>query len=90
VSPSAIASLDPRRRATVAGDIRAVTSYERPYPRTDVELDDGTAVLFLRFVGRRHVPGLVTGRRMVAEGTPGAGPDGLVMLNPLYCFTSSE
>jgi hypothetical protein len=84
VSPTAIASLEPRRRATAAGDIRAVTSYEQPYLRTEVELDDGTGVLRLRFVGRTEVPGLAPGRRMVAEGTPAIAPTGLVMLNPLY------
>jgi hypothetical protein len=86
VSPTAIASLEPRRRATAAGEIRAVTSYGRPYPRTEVELDDGTGVLRLRFVGRTQVPGLAPGRRMVAEGTPATASDGLVMLNPLYRF----
>jgi hypothetical protein len=86
VSPTAIASLEPRRRATAAGEIRAVTSYGRPYPRTEVELDDGTGVLRLRFVGRTQVPGLAPGRRMVAEGTPATASDGLVMLNPHYRF----
>ena len=63
---------------------RAVTFYERPYRRTEVELDDGTGVLRLRFMGRTQVPGLTPGRRLVAEGTPASAPDGLVMLNPLY------
>ncbi len=61
-----------------------MTSYGRPYLRTEVELDDGTGVLRLRFVGRTRVPGLAPGRRMVAEGTPATASDGLVMLNPLY------
>ena len=70
----------------MAGEIRAVTSYERPYLRTDVELGDETGVLRLRFVGRTQVPGLAPGRRVVTEGTPAIAPDGLVMLNPLYCL----
>jgi hypothetical protein len=86
VSPTAIGSLEPRRRATVAGEIRAVTSYERPYQRTEVELDDGTGLVLLRFVGRTHIPGVAPGRRMVAEGTPATAPDGFVILNPLYRF----
>ena len=86
MSPTAIGSLEPRRRATVAGEIRAVTSYERPYQRTEVELDDGTGLVVLRFVGRTHIPGVAPGRRMVAEGTPAAAPDGFVILNPLYRF----
>ena len=90
MSPTAIGSLEPRRRATVAGEIRAVNSYERPYQRTEVELDDGTGVVVLRFVGRTQIPGLAPGRRMVAEGTPGAVRDGFVMLNPLYSFVPAE
>jgi hypothetical protein len=86
VSPTAIASLEPRRRATVAGEIRAVTSYEQPYQRTEVELDDGTGVVVLRFFGRTQIAGLAPGRHMSAEGTPGTVGDGLVILNPLYRF----
>jgi hypothetical protein len=86
VSCTAIASLEPRRRATVAGQIRSVRSYERPYPRTEAEVDDGTGTVVLRFVGRRHVPGLGPGRRVMAEGTPRRGRGVLVMLNPLYRF----
>jgi hypothetical protein len=86
VSLTAIASLEPRRRATVAGAIRAVTSYRRPYPRTEVELDDGSGVLLLRFMGRQEVPGLTPGLCLRAEGTPGPERGALVMLNPLYCL----
>jgi hypothetical protein len=74
----------------VAGRIRSVRSYERPYPRTEAELDDGTAVILLRFMGRRQVPGLTAGLFMVAEGTPGPERGALVMLNPLYCFVPAE
>jgi hypothetical protein len=70
----------------VAGQIRSVRSYERPYPRTEAEISDGTGTILLRFVGRRRVPGLDPGLRVVAEGTPRHGRGVLVMLNPLYCF----
>jgi hypothetical protein len=86
VSITAIASLEPRRRAIVAGEIRTVTSYRRPYPRTEIELDDGSGVLLLRFMGRHEVPGLAPGLRLRAEGTPGPERGALVMLNPLYCL----
>ena len=70
----------------MAGEIRAVTSYEQPYKRTEVELADSTGMVVLRFVGRTHIPGVAPGRRMIAEGTPATARDGLVMLNPLYRF----
>lgn len=84
MSVTAIGSLVPRRRAIVAGRIRAVRSFRRPYQRTDVELDDGSGVVTLRFVGRDRVPGLIPGLRLRAEGTPGRVRGALVMLNPLY------
>jgi hypothetical protein len=90
VNATAVASLTPRRRATVAGEIRSVQTYERPYLRTEVELDDGTGIIVLRFVGRRQMPGLVPKLRMVADGTPGFERSALVMLNPLYCFVPAE
>ena len=90
MSVTAIVSLQPRRRATVAGEIRAVRSFERPSVRTDVELEDGTAAVLLRFVGRRCLPGLDEGRRVVAEATPSQTWEGLVMLNPLYRFEPAE
>ena len=87
---TAIGSLVPRRRATVMGTVRSVTSYERPYVRTEAELDDGTGVMVLRFMGQSRVPGLDPGRRMVAQGTPGDERGSLVMLNPIYCFDPAE
>ena len=90
MNATAVASLQPRRRATVAGQIRSVESYERPYPRTEVELDDGTGTIFLRFTGRREVPGFAPKLSIVAEGTPGLERGALVMLNPLYCFVPAE
>ena len=90
MSVTSIGSLVPRRRATVMGEVRSVTSYERPYVRTEAKLEDGTGVIVLRFMGQRRVPGLAPGRRMVALGTPGRVRDALVMLNPIYCFEPAE
>jgi hypothetical protein len=90
VSTTAIGSLVPRRRATVAGTIRAMRTHERPYHRTDAELDDGTGLVVLRFVGRTRMPGITTGARLFATGTPAVERDALVILNPLYCLGPAE
>ena len=90
MNATAVASLEPRRRATVAGQIRSVESYEHPYPRTEVELDDGTGTILLRFVGRREVPGFAPKLDVVVEGTPRLERGALVMWNPLYCFAPAE
>ena len=85
-----MAALVPRERATVAGRVRSVTSYERPYVRTDAVLSDGTGVVTLRFMGRAFVPGVQVGARMVAEGMSGADRGGLAILNPRYWFEVGE
>ena len=61
-------------------------SYTRPWVRVDAELSDGTGTIMLRFMGRYEVPGLVTGTRLVVEGTPAREGDLLIMRNPLYEF----
>jgi hypothetical protein len=81
-----IASAVPRHRATLRGEIVSVNGAEAPWVRTDAVLSDGTGTLVLRFVGRRSIPGLDLGRRVVVEGTPGRVGGELVMLNPLYSF----
>jgi hypothetical protein len=86
VSLTAISAVRPRRRTVVAGEVVSVVSYERPWVRTDVELGDGTGVIILRFMGRAGLPGFVTGRRVLAYGTPARNWGSLVMLNPIYTF----
>ena len=85
-----MASLVPRERATVAGRVRSVASYERPYVRTEAELSDGTGEVTLRFMGRGLVPGVRVGARLVAEGTPGPERGALVIRNPRYWFEAGE
>ncbi len=88
MSATAIGELEPRRRATMAGEILSVVAYELPWVRTDAEVGDGTGVVVLRFMGRAEVPGLVPGRHIVAEGTPGLRNGVLVVHNPLYQFVA--
>ena len=85
-----IGSVVPRRRTRVSGEIISVVSYRLPWVRTDVELSDGTGVIVLRFMGRAALPGLVMGRRLVAEGTPARERGLLLMRNPLYSFLAAE
>jgi hypothetical protein len=89
MSSTAIAAVAPRERTTVRGEVVAVLSYERPWVRTDAEVNDGTGRLLLRFLGRARIPGLVVGCQIVAEGTPGFVRGVLVMLNPRYSLTAA-
>jgi hypothetical protein len=74
----------------VAGQVRSVVSYEQRHVRTEAELLDGTGIVVLRFMGRASVPGVAVGAYMVAEGTPRADHEALVMLNPRYWFEAGE
>ena len=87
--PAAVAALVLRQRAVVAGDIQSVTSYERPWVRTDGVLADGTGALILCFMNRARVPGMAAGRRVVAGGTTASERGVLLMRNPLYSFAAS-
>ncbi len=67
-----------------------MTAYERPWVATDVEVDDGTGMPVLRFMGRSGVQRMAPGHRITAEGTPGLSGGALVMLNPVYSFDDRD
>jgi hypothetical protein len=88
VVTTAISAAVPRQRSTLEGQVTAVRGYVRPWVRVDVEMTDGTGSVTLRFIGRHSVPGMVPGRPLRVEGTPTEHHSTLVLLNPLYEFTS--
>ena len=90
MTTTAIGAVVLRRRSTVRGQIISVAHFERPWVCTDAVLDDGTGTLVLRFFGRAGVAGLVTGSRVVAQGTPGRVDGTIVMINPIYSFSAGE
>ena len=90
MSTTAIEAVVFRKRNTVRGEIVSVVSTQRPWVRTDVELKDATGSLLLRFVGRAVETGLVSGRGLIAQGTPGLVDGTVAMLNPLYSFVKEE
>jgi hypothetical protein len=80
-----IGDVEWRRRVRVAGRIHSV----RVPTRTDTAnlectLADGTGSILLVFQGRREVPGLRQGARLVAEGMVGTWMGRSAMLNPDY------
>ena len=85
VGTTPIKDLTWRRRAKVAGRITSV----RVQPRAGVAslecvLTDDTGGLLLVFQGRRRVPGLSPGTRLVAEGMVGQRDRRLAIVNPVY------
>jgi amino acid transporter len=74
-----------RHRARVAGRVRSVRLQPGGgEPRLEVRLADRTGQIVLIFQGRRLIPGIEPGVRMVAEGTVGGRGRRLAMTNPAY------
>jgi len=71
--------------STVAGRLRSVTL--RPAanaPAVEAELYDGSARMTLLFLGRRRIPGITPGRRVVVTGRPIERDGERHMVNPRY------
>jgi amino acid transporter len=82
-----IGQVQARTRAKVAGRVRSVTV--KPWGDSaslQVELTDDHSNLTCVFLGRRQIPGLVPGSRIVAEGTVAELRGHPGMINPHYEF----
>lgn len=74
-------------RSTVSGVVRSVT-YSPPTgaPELSAELYDGSGSIDLIWLGRRQIPGIEPGRRLLVTGrvTSGDGRHHKVIYNPAY------
>jgi amino acid transporter len=74
-----------RSRVRVAGRVRQVrVPTQADVANLECTLVDGTGAVLLVFQGRRRVPGIQQGARLVAQGTVGAWHGQLAILNPDY------
>jgi amino acid transporter len=85
-----IARLRSRQRARVAGHLRSV----RIQPASGISsleatIVDGSGQLLIVFQGRRLVPGIEPGARLLVEGMVGERGRSLVMINPAYTILAS-
>ena len=74
-----------RTHQEVAGEIELV----RVVPRSGADaieatLTDGTARVTAVFLGRRRIPGIAAGRRLVIEGVPTKHGNQVLFYNPVY------
>jgi hypothetical protein len=84
---TAVGDVKHRQRTRVAGRIRTVRV--QPWagvPTFECTVVDASGALTVVFLGRRHVPGLEPGGRIIVEGTIGSYRGRLAMLNPTYEF----
>jgi len=80
-----IASVTWRGRVRVAGRVRSIRVPTRTAtPNLECTLVDPSGALLLVFQGRRRIPGIQQGARLVAQGTVGAWEGRLAILNPDY------
>ena len=82
-----ISSLQVRQRARVAGRVKSVTV--KPWGDTaslQVQLTDDHGRLVVAFLGRRQIPGLIPGSKIVVEGTVADLRGQIGMINPSYEF----
>jgi len=82
-----IADIELRQPVRIAGEVRSV----RIVPRAgadalEASVSDGGATLTAVFLGRRKIPGVSPGRRVILEGVVTKDGTSNVMYNPLYEF----
>ncbi len=81
-----IGSAQVRDRVVLKGDIASVTIGPRDGGplRLEAELTDGTGSVALVWMGRRTIPGLEVGRRVIVQGTLTVYGGRRVVFNPRY------
>lgn len=75
----------------VLGEIESV----RVVPRANADaveatISDGTGLVTLVFLGRRRIPGISPGRRLIAEGVPAKSGMRVLMYNPRYTLLTAR
>lgn len=80
-----IAEAPERLPVTVQGSLRTITLRPRGgVPALEAELDDGSAVLTVIWLGRRQIAGVSPGRSMRVTGRIGRVDGTRTMYNPRY------
>jgi len=86
-----IAEAPVRERVKLAGMVRRITV--RPvegFEALEIVLTDGTGLVAARWLGRRSIPGLALGSRLVIEGVLGLEQGVRKVVNPTFEFASEH
>jgi len=84
-----ISEATPRHKVKLAGVVKRITV--RPvegYESLEALLTDGTGEVSVVWMGRRAIPGLTLGTKVVVEGVVGQQRAGLKMVNPTFEFAA--
>lgn len=80
-----VADAPDRERVRLRGTVKTVTLRPRGgVPALEAELDDGSGVLLVVWLGRRRIAGVGPGRSMYVEGRIGSAGGHRVIFNPRY------
>lgn len=80
-----IAEAPERQRVVLQGTVKTVTLRPRGgVPALEAEIYDGTGVLTVLWLGRRHIGGIRPGAVLRIEGRIGIHDDQRVIYNPRY------
>ncbi len=86
-----IASAQPRQMARIAGIVEGIRVRPREgVPAIEAVVTDGSGSVTAVWLGRRILPGLQLGKRLVLEGRLGGDPKSLVLMNPRYEFAGAQ
>jgi cytochrome c-type biogenesis protein CcmE len=89
--PGAVAISDARTRdrVRVAGVVKRITVHpEQGFESLEARVYDGTGEMSVVWMGRRSIPGLTLGTRLVVEGVVGEQPSGRRIVNPVFEFAA--
>jgi RecG-like helicase len=80
-----IEACTPGEEVTLAGAVATLNHRpEGSSPALEVELSDGTGRVFVVWLGRRRIPGIYEGRRMVIHGRLNCVSEHPTIYNPRY------
>ncbi|MFY9585848.1 MAG: OB-fold nucleic acid binding domain-containing protein [Actinomycetota bacterium] len=81
----------PRQTARVAGIVEGIRVRPREgVPAIEAVITDGSGSVTAVWLGRRVLPGLQLGRRIIVEGRFGGDPKSLQIMNPRYEFAGAQ
>jgi RecG-like helicase len=82
---TAIDCCTPGNAVSITGMVRSVTVRPRSnVPALEIELYDGSGTVSVVWLGRRHIPGIDAGRKMVVHGRLTCNTDSPTIYNPRY------
>jgi hypothetical protein len=77
--------------ASISGRLRTVVYTPRTnLPTLEADLYDGSAIVTLVWLGRRHIAGIEPGRQLTVKGRIALRGDHKVIFNPLYELEASR